>query len=109
MHILKTTAAALLSGLLVGTASVSAWSATATNRSAIAHAEVASSNNLVSSPLAYLRWLQAATADEKPESSNNCRAGHMYSEHDLVGDPESCIMQGISISGRSGISVGAVR
>jgi hypothetical protein len=42
-------------------------------------------------------------------SSNNCRPGHMYSEHALVGDPDSCIMQSVALPRPSTTSVGVVR
>lgn len=37
----------------------------------------------------------------RPETVDNCKPGHMYSAHDVVGDPEACI-QG-SFSGIDGV------
>jgi hypothetical protein len=39
----------------------------------------------------------------RPQTQSNCKPGQMYSAHDVVGDPQTCIMQ--SISGLGGVPV----
>jgi hypothetical protein len=69
----------------------------------------ASSNYLAPAALVDQLARRAPAASTKP--SNTCRPRHMYSEHDMVGDPDSCIMQGASLGGPFApiTSVGGVR
>jgi len=111
MNTLKTIAAALISILLVRTASVPASPASASSQTTAAaeNALPASSNYLAPAALVDQLARIAPAASTKP--SNNCRPGHIYSEHDMVGDPDSCIMQGASVGGPFAptVSVGGVR
>jgi hypothetical protein len=43
--------------------------------------------------------------DSRPDAEKNCKPGHMYSAHDIVGDPQACIMGSVSgVSARPTIS-----
>ena len=37
----------------------------------------------------------------RPDALSNCKPGHMYSAHDIVGDPQACIKG--SLSGIDGV------
>jgi len=111
MNTLKTTAAGLISVVLIGSASVQAWPASVgTQTTVAAEAAVPAFSNYLA-PAALVDQLARKAPDASTKSSNNCRPGHIYSEHDMVGDPDSCIMQGISLGGGFAptTSVGGVR
>src|SRR5260370_21792354 len=87
MNIFKTTAAAVISGLVIGTAP--AWSGTVDIRSVLATAQVISSNSSAPSGSAGRSWLAPSAANARPKASRNRnRPGHVYSRHDEVGGPE---------------------
>lgn len=97
MNIVKTTAAGVLFGVLtVASAAMPAWSAMPGPQSVTA--DTVSATNVASSAQSDPSWL-------KPEPSvlnarrqaSNCKPGRLFSEHDMVGDPESCIMQGAGV------------
>ena len=92
MNIVKTASVAIISGLvMVSVASISARAAMTSSGSV--NAEVASVAD--PSPAANVEhnWLMPSTANQRHESMT-CKPGHIFSQHDVVGDPESCIMQG---------------
>jgi hypothetical protein len=93
MNIFKTTAVAVISSLVIGTAP--AWSGTVDSRPALATTQVTSSNSFAPSGVADRSWLKPSAANARPKASRNCRL--VYSQHDVVGDPESCITQGVSL------------
>ena len=96
MGIFKTAAVAVISSLMVGTAP--AWSGTVDSRSVLTTARVISSNSSAPSGIAERSWLEPSAASARPEVSRNCsRPGQVYSQHDVIGDPESCITQGVSL------------
>ena len=96
MNIFKATAAAVISSLVIGTAP--AWSGTVDSRSALATAQVISSNSSASSGVSDRSWLEPSAANARPKASRDCsRPGHVYSQHDVIGDPESCIPQGVTL------------
>jgi hypothetical protein len=106
MNILKTTVAALVAGTLVGSACLPIRAMADGQQTApIGSAEVApaSSGSLLALPL-QLNLVGAAQRDV-PANHTNCRAGHLYSQHDVVGDPESCI-KGMATFGTGGSMVG---
>jgi hypothetical protein len=78
-----------------------AWSGTAkqaapTSTSAQVMPASPNSNSL----LGMVNWLAATdthAAPRKPDA--NCKASHLYSGHDVVGDPEACIMGQYTIGG----------
>ena len=91
MNILRTSVAALVVGTLVGSACLPIRAMAAEQQTAIGSEEVAtpSSRSLLSLPLQLN--MVGAVQREVPANRTNCRAGHLYSQHDVVGDPESCI------------------
>ncbi len=91
MNIFKTTAAAVISGLVIGTAP--AWSGTVDSRSVLATAQVISSNSSAPSGIADRSWLEPSAANARPKASRN-----------VVGDPESCITQGVSLPNMAVVS-----
>jgi hypothetical protein len=98
MKILKTTTAALISGLLMSGAGVSAWSATAVGQGSTV-AQASSTNATVQSATSVLGSLEFPRVDSRPDAVKNCKPGQMYSAHDVVGDPQACIMGGFSVFG----------
>lgn len=102
MKILKMSAAALISSLVIGSASIPAWAGTTGARSVTAAVEVVTSNEFAPSAVAERSWLEPSGANVRPKATNNCRPGHVYSQHDIVGDPESCIEQGVTLPGSRG-------
>jgi hypothetical protein len=95
MNIFKTTAVAVISALVIGTAP--AWSGTVDSRPVLATAQVISSNSSAPSGTAGRSSLEPSAPNARPKDSGNCRPGQVYSQHDVVGDPESCITQGVSL------------
>src|SRR5437016_5065093 len=102
MKILKMTAAAVMSSLVIGSASMPAWSVTTGTQSVTAAVDVVPSSNFVSSGVVERSWLEPSAANARPKATTNCRPGHVYSQHDIVGDPESCIKQGVTLPVSSG-------
>ena len=92
MNIVKTAAVAIISGLvMVSAASISARAAMTGSGSV--NAEIASAAD--PSPAANVEhsWLMPSAENQRHESMT-CKPGRIFSQHDVVGDPESCIMQG---------------
>ena len=92
MNILRTTVAVLVAGTLAGSACLPIRAMAADQQTAPIGAEEVepvSSGSLLSLPLQLN--LVGATQHDVPANHTNCRAGHLYSQHDVVGDPESCI------------------
>lgn len=102
MKILKMSAAAVISSLVIGSASIPAWAGTTGAQSVTAAVQVAASNEFAPAAAAERSWLEPSAANARPSATNNCKPGHMYSLHDIVGDPESCIKQGATLSGSRG-------
>jgi len=42
--------------------------------------------------LGMLNWVLTGTDPDPRQPKSQCKASHMYSQHDVVGDPEACIM-----------------
>src|ERR1700751_1820468 len=81
-----------------------AWSGTA-EQVAPTKAQVmpASSSNTL---LGLLNSVLTGTDPTPRQPKNQCKASHMYSQHDVVGDPEACIMGRYTIgSGSSAVGV----
>ena len=100
MNIVKTASVAIISGLvMVSAASISARAAM--TGSASVNAEIASAAD--PSPAANVEhsWLMPLAENQRHESMT-CKPGRIFSQHDVVGDPESCIMQGASLPGGRG-------
>jgi hypothetical protein len=95
MKILKTTTAVLISGLLMSGAGVPAWSATAVSQGSTA-TQASSTNTTVQSATSVLGSLEFPQVDSRPDAIKNCKPGRLYSAHDVVGDPQACIMGSFS-------------
>jgi hypothetical protein len=102
MKILKMSAAAVISSLVIGSASIPAWAGATAAQSVTASVEVATANEFAPSAVAERSWLEPSGPNARPRATNNCRPGHVYSQHDMVGDPESCIKQGVTLPGTTG-------
>jgi hypothetical protein len=101
MKIVKTTAAALMSSLLIGAACMPAWSATGAAPAPIS-ADVMLAKNVTGSLPAPRSWLVPSAVDTtQGQEQTNCKARHLYSQHDIVGDPQACIMGALTIGGSS--------
>jgi hypothetical protein len=97
MGTLKKTVAIALSGLLLGGATAPAWSASA-NALAPINAEVMPATNAVEPSL--VSFLKPITTDtELHQQRTNCKAPQLYSQHDVIGDPEACIMGQFNLPG----------
>ena len=106
MNIVKKTAAGVLFGLMtVASATMPAWSAMPGPQSVTA-ATVAASN-VASSAQSDPSWLEPEqSVINARRMASNCKPGRLFSQHDMVGDPESCIMGG-RITVGSGSTVAA--
>ena len=95
MSILKTTAVMLVSGLLIGAARP-AWSASAqqSQQPSTPSAATQTSNE---SP-AVLSILGMIIPQVEHEVSQ-CKTALVYSQHDVVGDPQSCFANVVDVSG----------
>ena len=97
MNIVKTTAAAFISSVLIGAASMPAWASSATQQP-INKVLLTKS---VAGPLPAARsWFDPSPVDAAPrQDATSCKAGNIYSEHDIVGDQQSCIVNRLTIGG----------
>jgi hypothetical protein len=102
MNIVKTTAAALMSSLLIGAACIPAWSATGATQAPL-NTDVMLAKNVAVAPLpAAMGWLEPSPNDiATRQDQPNCKPGRAYSQHDIVGDPQACIMGALTIGGGS--------
>jgi hypothetical protein len=108
MSILKTTAAMLVSGLLIGAAGP-AWSASAQQSQQLstpsAAAQTSNDSPLV---LSILGMIIPQVEHELPPDVHpqpTCKAGQLYSQHDVVGDPQSCFVNAVDApSGAAGVA-----
>lgn len=92
MKIIQTSSLVPISGLMmILAASIPAWATMPASQSV--NADVVSANSSDPSPNAGLSWLRPSAANAQPKSAT-CKPGRIFSQHDVVGDPESCIMQG---------------
>jgi len=96
MNIFKTTAAIVVSGLLIGSASLSAWSATADNQAQEKQVQVLAESSAPSA-LDLTSWLEPSAENTPPKTQAKCGPGRLYSQHDVVGDPEACITGSVSL------------
>jgi hypothetical protein len=91
MGIFKTTVAVLVSGFLVGAASMPARAGESKDPPGVISAEVMPAEGAVKSLLGVLNSIQVESTPDK-ERRANCKAQHLYSEHDVVGDPQACFL-----------------
>src|ERR1700745_170360 len=91
MKIARTTAAALISGLVMSGVSVRAWSAPPVSEGPTV-AQVASANPVLQPASGILAAPEFSRIQQiRREAKSNCKPGQMYSAHDIVGDPQACI------------------
>ena len=58
--------------------------------------------------LGMLNSVLTGTTNDPPKPEKRCKPSQLYSGHDVVGDPETCIMGRLNVSGGStGVAVGA--
>jgi hypothetical protein len=94
MKIFKMSAAAVISSLVFGTAAIPAWSGTTGTQSVTAAVQAVASNTFATVGNADRSWLEPSAANARTEATANCKPGHVYSQHDVVGDPDSCWPRG---------------
>jgi hypothetical protein len=96
MKSVRTTAVALISGLLMSGVSLPAWSAPPVSE-ALTGAQVASAKPVLQAADGILAAAEFPRIQQiRPQAQSNCKPGHMYSADDIVGDPQACIMGGVS-------------
>jgi hypothetical protein len=99
MNIRKRAIAVCFLGLFVGVCSPG-WSAELAKPTA-GHqwmVGVPSGNSL----LTFLKPVLTDTATGMPERDTQCKPSRIYSEHDVVGDPETCIMNRYNFGSAAG-------
>jgi hypothetical protein len=96
MGLRKRTTALLGFGLLLSVYAP-AWSADSTT--AAPNAQTTPSNPYGNSLLGMLNSVPTGTSNDPPKPENHCKPGHLYSQHDVVGDPETCIMGRYTVPG----------
>ena len=77
-----------------------AWSAPSVSEG-LKVAQAASGNPVVQAASTIFAAPEFPRIRARPDALNNCKPGQMYSAHDIVGDPQACIMG--SVSGIDGV------
>jgi hypothetical protein len=96
MRSVRTIATTLISGVLMSGAIMPAWSAPSTSEG-LTVAQATSSSSVVQAASGVLAAPEFPRIQQiRPEAQSNCKPGQMYSAHDIVGDPQACIMGSIS-------------
>ena len=95
MRFVRTTTAALVSRFLMSGAYALAWSAPPMSHG-LTGAQATSANSVVQAAGTILAAPEFPQNHVRPDALNNCKQEQMYSAHDIVGDPQACIMRGIS-------------
>ena len=90
MSISKKAIVVLVPSLLFGIGAP-AWSGTA-EQAAPASAQVMPANPRGNTLLGMLNSVLTDTNTTPRVQNDRCKAGHLYSQHDVVGDPEACFM-----------------
>jgi hypothetical protein len=80
----------LISSLLVGIGAP-AWAGTA-KQAAPVNAQVMPANPNGNTLLGMLNGVLTRTDSVPRQPKSHCKASQLYSQHDVVGDPEACIM-----------------
>src|SRR5262249_24783511 len=83
-----------------------AWSGTA-EQAAPANAQVMPANPNGNTLLGILNGVLTATDPDPRQPKSKCKASHMYSQHDVVGDPEACF-KGTYTIGNGSTAIGSV-
>ena len=96
----------LIPSLLFGVSAPAAWSGTA-EQAAPTNAQVMPAGPSGNTLLGLLNSVLTGTDPGPREPKNECGASHLYSQHDVVGDPEACIMGRYTI-GNGSTAIGSV-
>jgi len=109
MKILQTAAAGLVAGALLYGACLPMQAMAAGPQAAPNSSDPLPASSL--SPLALPLQLNmvGAAQRELPADVINCRAGHLYSQHDVVGDPERCNKNTLNFGNGGGQATGIGR
>jgi hypothetical protein len=99
MSIFKRTATALMSSLFIGTACIPVRAAATSETQAPLTSNVMLANNAVAASLPAARsWLEPSPVDVAIRKDRaSCKAGQLYSQDDIVGDPQACIINRLTI------------
>ena len=89
MGISKKAIVVLVPSLLFGIGAP-AWSGSA-EQAAPAEVQMAPANPYGNTLLGMMSSVLTATDPSPRQPKNQCKAGQLYSQHDVVGDPEACI------------------
>jgi hypothetical protein len=100
MSTYKRTAVVVMAGLVISGVSARGWSADNKN-TALTTSTAATVGGGDQSLLGMLAPVLTEPARHQPEKS--CDKGQIYSQHDVVGDPEACMMGRINT--RGGVSI----
>jgi hypothetical protein len=103
MSILRTTAAMLVSGLLIGAARP-AWSASAQQNQQPSTPSAAAQTTNDSPAVLSILGMIIPQVEHEVQTQPHCKAGQLYSQHDVVGDPQSCFEN--VVDAPSGAAVG---
>jgi hypothetical protein len=83
-----------------------AWSGAA-DQAAPASVQVVPANANGNNLLGMSNWVLTGTDPEPRQPKSQCKASHLYSQHDVVGDPEACIRGRYTIGNGSTAAVTA--
>ena len=105
MGISKTAAVLLVTSLWLGIG-VPAWSGTA-QQALATNAQVMPASPNDNTLLGMLNSVLTGTEPGQRQPKSLCKASHLYSQHDVVGDPEACIKGRLTI-GTGSTAIGGV-
>jgi hypothetical protein len=80
-----------------------AWSGTA-EHAAPADARIVPANPYGNTLLGMLSSIFTGTDPGPRQSKGQCKASHLYSQHDVVGDPDACFMNRYTLGNGSGMA-----
>jgi hypothetical protein len=89
MSILKTTAAVLVSGLLIGAVGPASSASAQQSQQPSTPSAAAQTSNSSPAVLSILGMI-IPQVEHEVQTQPHCKAGQLYSQHDVVGDPQSC-------------------
>jgi hypothetical protein len=93
MVLSKKLLASALGGLLIAASFAPAWAADASNA-----APANQSGSTVSGDQSVLAAISPLLADTKVHKAPvNCKADSLYSNHDVIGDPDACLLSHVDV------------
>ncbi|MGH7932173.1 MAG: hypothetical protein ACREQN_03290 [Candidatus Binataceae bacterium] len=102
MRMFNLTVAAFTSALLLAAAyAPAAWPATA-NQALPMQADVMPVKSEAQALPNVRSWFEPSPADAQRGATTNCKAGRIYSQHDVVGDPQACLKGIVTFGGAVG-------